>query len=56
MFHKGKVGYDYLGEGTKNRTHWLDCRMAKWSLVGKCSDQGTIVHMHNMESYKEARI
>jgi hypothetical protein len=42
MFHKGKVGYDCLGEATKNRTHWLDCRMVKWNLAGKCSYQGTI--------------
>jgi hypothetical protein len=38
MFHKGKVGYDFLGEAAENRTHWLDCRMAKWNLAGKCSD------------------
>jgi len=43
MFHKGKVGYDYLREVVAYRIHWLDCRIAKWNLDGKCSDQGIIM-------------
>jgi len=38
MFHKGKVGYDFLGEAVENRTQWLDCRMGKWKLARKFSD------------------
>jgi hypothetical protein len=56
MFHKGKVGYDCLGEAVENRTPWLDCRMAKWNLDGKCSDQGTIVQMRRMGAHKATRI
>jgi hypothetical protein len=29
MSHKGKVGYEFLGEAAENRTPWLDCRMSK---------------------------
>ena len=56
MFHKGKVGYDCLGEAAENRTPWLDCRMAKWNLNGKCPDQGTIVQMSRMGAHNAARI
>jgi hypothetical protein len=42
-FIKVNFGYDCLREAAINRTHWLDCRMAKWNLAGKCSDQRTIV-------------
>jgi hypothetical protein len=38
-FIKVNFGYDYLREVVANRTHWLDCIMAKWNLAGKCSDQ-----------------
>jgi hypothetical protein len=55
-FIKVKFGYDYLREVVANRTHWLDCRMAKWNLAGKCSDQGTIVQMSRMGAHKETRI
>ena len=56
MFQKGKVGYDCLGEATENRTHWLDCRMGKWKLDGKCSNQGTIVQMRRMGTHNETMI
>ena len=56
MFHKGKFGNDCLGEFAENRKHWLDCKMAKWNLVGKCSDQGTIVQMNKMGAHKAVRI
>jgi hypothetical protein len=56
MFHKGKFGYDFLREVVVNKTHWLDCRMAKWNFVGKFSYQETIVQMSKMGAQKEARI
>jgi hypothetical protein len=56
MFHKGKLGYDCLGEAAENRTHWLDCGMAKWNLARKCSNEGTTVHMTRMRARKASRI
>jgi hypothetical protein len=55
-FIKVNFGYDCLREVVENRTHWLDCRMAKWNLAGKCSDDGTIVQMSRMGAHKSTRI
>lgn len=38
-FIKVKLGYAFLREVVANITHWLDCRITKWNLVGKCSNQ-----------------
>jgi hypothetical protein len=35
--------YDCLRETVANRTQWLDCRMAKQNLAGKCLNHGTVV-------------
>jgi hypothetical protein len=53
---KVKFGYVFQREGAVNRTHWLDCRMSKWKLDGKCLDQRKIVKMNIMRAHKEARI
>jgi hypothetical protein len=55
-FIKVKFGYDYLRETGVNRKHWLDCRMAKWNLVGKCSDDGTLLQIIIMGAHKATRI
>jgi hypothetical protein len=52
-FIKLNFGYDCLIEVFVNRTHWLDCKIIKWNLVGKCSDDGTIVQMRKMREHME---
>jgi hypothetical protein len=51
-FIKVNFEHEFLREVVANRTHWLDCRMAKRNLVGKCSDHRTIMHMNRMEAHK----
>jgi hypothetical protein len=56
MFHKGKVGYDYLRELLQiEHIGWI----AEWpsgTWLEKCSDQGTIVQMRRMGAHKATRI
>jgi hypothetical protein len=42
-FIEVNIGYEYLRKVVSNRTHRLDCILARWKLAGKCSVDGTIV-------------